>query len=327
MALNDEFIAEVNAAIDTTIAEAKLEEKSVANVEVKEPGRPAPETVVENDEPVIDSAVVSDDNGDKAAVGVAETSDGETKPEVKPVAPTKPEFGDDTLTAAVKIGFSLADARQFPSEQALRSAIATVNAVAQQSAPKQEEKTEGDPLADIPKLDPEVYEPEVIKMFDALVGVVRKQQEAIQSFRSVQEQATRVSMESAAHDVEQWFDKQVESLGSDFEDALGKGGYGTLNRGSEQFARRDKIANQMAVMLAGYRAAGQQAPPREEIFDAAARLALKDEYQKAYEKKLAGNLAKRSTQHLQRAGGQKTKSNQNPLEATAALLDERFFKK
>ena len=331
MSLSDEFITEVNAAVEQVVSEAKAPETPAADA--TEPGKPAPETVVETSEAEANAEAADREAAELEAETKAgtEPDKGATTPAAKEppppaAAPVKPTISDSALTKAVYCGLSLEDARQFPSEQALLRVVASMDA-AKQFAPKAEEKVaDEDPLAGLPKLDPEVYEPEVIKMFDALVGVVKKQQEAINSFQSQHEQSARHGQESAAREVEQWFDKQVSSLGKDFEEALGTGGYGTLDRGSEQFARRDKIANQVAVLIGGYRASGQQAPPREEVFDAAARLVLRDEYQKVYEKNLTGDLAKRSSQHVNRAGGQKTKNNTNPLEDTAAMLDARFFK-
>jgi hypothetical protein len=77
--------------------------------------------------------------------------------------------------------------------------------------------------------------------------------------------------------------------------------------------------------LAGYKAAGQQAPPRDQVFDTAAKLVLMDEYQKIELKKISGDLAKRSQRHIQRAGGGKQTNNNNPLDETAALLDAKYF--
>jgi hypothetical protein len=96
---------------------------------------------------------------------------------------------------------------------------------------------------------------------------------------------------------------------------------------SSQYQKRDAIANKTAILVAGYRASGQQVPPRDEVFAEAASLVLKGEYQKASEKKLSADLAKRSTQHIARVGGQSSKSKESPQDAIAQMLDERYFAK
>jgi hypothetical protein len=71
-------------------------------------------------------------------------------------------------------------------------------------------------------------------------------------------------------------------------------------------------------------AQGLESPPREEVFNAAAGLVLRDEFQKAHEKKLAGDLEKRSSQHIQRAGGSKGATAKTPEEEVAQALNEKF---
>ena len=315
--LTDEFVAEVNAAIDEKQVETPADETQ-ATEQTTETEKST--TTGANDETEIeaDEQVASDET-------TTEESEA-AKPRTPAVSetPAAPKISDDILTLAVKEGMSLKDARAFASDESLRNVINIIRASKPDA--KSEEKSEDDPLAALPKLDPEQYEPEVVKMFDSLVGAIRKQQETINAFKAQAEQAARSSQESAARDVEKWFDERVASLGEDFHEALGSGGYGALDRGSPQFAKREAIASQVAVLLAGYKAAGKEPPPRDQVFDAAAQLVLKDEFQKAHEKKLASDLAKRAKQHINRAGGQKVKHSQDPLEETAALLDEKYFK-
>ncbi len=327
MALSEEFKAEIGSAVESAV------------VETPEPETPETATAADSDKSDAETKVVSDDDEPEepeAGAGVPadggdDAGDGSAaaKPEKTP-EPTKVVIGDDALTAAVRAGISLEEARQFPSEGVLlRTAELLRVAADKHIGDKQKEPTkpEDDPLANLPTLDPDEHGQDVIKLFSAITDVVRKQQEAIKAFQSQTEQASRGSQEAAAREVETWFDSQVKNLGEDFSETLGTGGYGTLDRGSPQYAKREAIADQVAVLLAGYKAAGKDAPPRDEVFDAAARSVLKDEYQRVHEKQLAGDLAKRSTQHIQRAGGKKNKTDQSPLDATAALLDAKFFGK
>jgi hypothetical protein len=83
--------------------------------------------------------------------------------------------------------------------------------------------------------------------------------------------------------------------------------------------------DQISIMLAGYRAAGRQPPPREELFDIAANVVLRDEFKKVEEKKITDDLRKRSTQHINRAGGVNVKKNLSPAEEVAALIDAKYY--
>jgi len=336
MTVEESLASEITEAVEQVTAEGATEETTETTTE--ESKADGGTSGGEGDAKVDDEAGAGSDS--EEAAGSVESGDGPgdeeeadeggegDKGDGATTAPEPPvsRVSDYVLTRAVRAGLTLEDARQFGNDEALLRIVDRIEA-AQKTETKQATETEEDPFAKLPKLDPEVYEPEVIKTFEALTEIVKKQQEEIRSFRSHQENTNTAAQQAQAREVEQWFDKQVESLGEEFQDALGSGGYSTLDRGSSQFANRDKIANQMAVLLAGYQAAGQQAPPRDEVFGAAAKLVLADQFDKAREKKLASELAKRSKQHISRASGQKTKKTISPLDETAALLDAKFFGK
>jgi hypothetical protein len=243
--------------------------------------------------------------------------------------PSVPELSDEILSRAIGAGMTLTDALSFPDEAALDRVLS----VAEQAAKPADQKGTAaveDPFAEL-KLDPEKYEPEVVEMMDRVTKVLKNQHEQIQNFKQTQqafeqkqEEAARAGQMAAAQEIEQWFDKQVEGLGEDFADALGTGGYLSLDRGSSQFAKRSEIADQMSVLMAGYQAQGLDAPPREEVFNAAAGLVLRDEHRKVHEKKLAGDLEKRASQHIQRAGGSKGTTAKTPEEEVAQALQEKF---
>ena len=310
----DQAIETVTAEVATQSDDSGSERETAVVSEAEEESQPVDET----EEPAsaedagkeeTDEKPAGDDNGENEAL------------------PTR-EISDEALTQAVSAGIPLADAREFKSEESLLRVVDAVRRAAKPSeeatAEKQTAKDDEDPFASLPKLDPDNYEPEVIEMFEKLTGIVKQQHGVIQDFRGHQQQAAQAAEAAASREVETWFDSQVAALGEDFSEALGEGGYGALAEGSAQHANRTKIADQMSVLLAGYKASGQQAPPRDEVFDAAARLVLKDEYQKIHEKKLTGELANRSKQHLQRPGGQKATSKLTPEEDTAALLDAKY---
>ena len=136
--------------------------------------------------------------------------------------------------------------------------------------------------------------------------------------------AAAANAEASRQEVANWFDSEVDKLGEDFSEALGKGPYGSLPPGSAQHERRSDIAHQTAVLLAGYDAIGQTPPPREQVFEAAAKMVLQKEFATISERSVAGKLSKRSRQHISRVSGKKTKPAMSPEAEAAAELDKRY---
>jgi hypothetical protein len=238
------------------------------------------------------------------------------------------EISDFAIEQAVRAGISLADAINFPTEDSLIRTVQTLEqaGVAQQQKESGKEQVEEKGLFDdFPELDPEEFNEETIKVVDGLKKVIEKQQEQLDQFQQAQATSLQIAEQNAEREVTEWFDTQIQNLGDDFTDALGKGKHSDLARGSSQHAKREEIAHQIAVMHRGYEASGDAAPPREEIFKRAARVVLHDEFSKVGQKKIAEKLKKRSRQHMQPAGSTNTKTSKPIEKEIAALLDEKFF--
>jgi hypothetical protein len=269
--------------------------------------------------------------GDEADTGTGEgTSEGAGDvggAEVDSVAASSTlasPISDQLLARAVNIGFSLADARTAESEESLERIVSSLED-AQAAITEADTTTESeDPFADLPKLDPEVYEPEVIKSFEQLKDVIKQQAEKLQDIEGRQEQQAQATQEARAAEVEQWFDGRVSALGEDFVEALGSGSFSSLDHASPQYAKRSAIADQVGVLLAGYQAQGMQPPSDNELFDAAVRLVLPGEHQKISERKLESNLKKRAGQHLNRASSKKAVVSQTPEEYAVGELGRKF---
>ncbi|KKL71521.1 hypothetical protein LCGC14_2094060, partial [marine sediment metagenome] len=191
------------------------------------------------------------------------------------------------------------------------------------------------PLGELPKLDPDVHDPQVIAQFDRLTDIIKQEREVGQTeVQSMQErlqamedlQADTISAAREAEDVEgvQWFNKQISGLGENFQEALGEGDSTSLNSQSKQYTNRADISVQMSIMDSGYRAQGLTVPSRDELFRKASRAILPDEYQQVHEKKLSGKLEKRAGQHISRAGGQKVSGTQTPADFAVAELEREF---
>lgn len=349
MSVDQTLSGEIDAAVESVSQELQAERETVAGNE--------PEANESADEPKNEetSDEVGDDPGSDSEGGGLDHSGGESgesgsergdergeedsrgeggeaegsgqETPVKPEAPKGPS--DEVLSRAVLAGIPLAEARQFASDDSLLRVVGAIHDAAgtgdEPDGKAGEEAEEKDPFADLPELDPEEYDPKLIKTFEAMKSALKSQNETIKGFRQQQEESAQAANEAAARDVEQWFDKQVESLGEEFTEALGEGAMSALDRGSSQYAKRDEIASRMAIILAGYQATGQQAPPREDVFNEAARLVLHDQFVSARERKLAKDLESRAGQHIARPGGKKTKQTQSPFDEAAAELDRKYF--
>jgi hypothetical protein len=249
---------------------------------------PASETVVEHEDAV----------SEETPEVVIETKE---VPASDPVVAKIATLSDFAIESAILAGLDLATARSFPSDEALLKIVEKVNSTRKAPEVVVPARQAVDPFADF---DPSGYEPEVAKVITTLIA-----------------------QSAVAEDIESWFDSKVEELGEDFHEVLGKGAYRKLPPNSAFMVKRDALADQVAILLSGYKATGRQTPSRDEVFSAAAKLVLAAEYEKAHESRLAGKIAKRSSQQINRAGGKGSKGEVNPQEAVAAMLDAKYFGK
>jgi len=317
MPLSEELTSEIQAAVESgpVTAEIKFEEKQEENKnnEIEEKQEDKPEISTE----------VSVEDTKKSQEG-------------------KDGVSDEVLTRAARVGINISDARKFPDNESLISICKSleesqqkINRALQEELDKafssrstQETEPEEDLLSEFDSIDKSDFEPEVVKLLETFANQIRAQDEQIKQLRSGQEYTTQASQQAAAREVETWFDKQVESLGPELQDTLGKGSYKSLSQGSSQLQLRDAIADKVAVLYAGHQALGRPVPPRDELFDLAASTVLADVYKKIEQKKVDEDLKKMGKQHLQRTGssGEKT-STKTPTEEIAAMLDEKYFGK
>ncbi len=287
---------------------------------------------------------VAKEAADDAKAASADAHTGQAKGEVAPSEPikappapvepqsAKPLFhSDDLLARAVDTGISVVDAKQL-SPYALEVIVSRREEAALEADDPRDiglqKDPVADPFADLPKLDPEVHDPSVIAMFDKMTEVVKGQHSELQDLRAEQAEQNvtavareEVELKAATSEIKQFFDGQVKGLGDNFLESLGTGDFDSLDRGSPQFANRDAIAGQMSVLMSGYQAQGQTPPSREEIFDTAARIVLRDTFQGIREKEIAGTLKTQSGQHLQRSGSVQASTTKTPDEDAAAAVD------
>ena len=244
-----------------------------------------------------------------------------------------PLISDELFTRAVQAGIPLAHARKFENEESLLGAVEHYEK-AWKEAEADAAPAKKDPLSELPTLDPDVHDPQVIAQFDRLIDIIKQEREAGQTeTQAMQErlqdmedlQADTIFAADNAKNAEsaKWFNGQISGLGKDFQEALGEGDTVSLNQQSKQLENRGKIVEQILILESGYEARGLEIT-RDELFEKAARSVLQDEYQQLHETKLSGKLEKRAGQHISRAGGQKVSGAQTPTDFAVAELERKF---
>jgi len=327
MSVNEELAAEMETAIDEVVAEAEaikevVDDTTIATdtqeVQTEEEIKEKTEKVTSEE---ITNAGDTDQVGSEDLESVSSEESSESAGEKTEIISAPSYISDEILTRAVQVGIPLKVAKTFQSEETLASWVSEKE---QEARVLQGLEKKEDPL-DALKLDPDVYEPEVIEVVDKLTKEIREQRDQIKELSKTTQKSAEAAQNVAEREVEEWFDGQIKKLDDDvFVEALGSGKHQSLDRGSTQFIKREALATQVGILVAGYQAMGQQPPPRDELFDTAARMTLGDEFQKIHERKLTADLKKRSSQHISRAGGQQATQKQTVEDEIAARLDEKY---
>lgn len=283
-----------------------------------------------------DTNVVGDDKGNKESLqdtsGTSESDINvqagiEEKVDEKQEI-IKPIISDSVLTQAIQAGFTLEEAREYGNDKLLQSAVNKVLSASKPADIQVQESNKFEELVvELPELDPEVFEPEVISVLSPVYDVVKKLQDQVNDLRSKQGQIEEIKRQANDQEISQWFNKKMSELDPDLLEVVGKEPYGSGKLTASQKAKQDEIADLAAIILAGYKNTGKQIPSRDDIFDKAAATVLSSDIQKIKENKLSAELDKRNKQHIRRASGAKATGSTDPFAETAAFLDEKYFAK
>lgn len=226
---------------------------------------------------------------------------------------------DEHIERAVKAGMTIADARSFQNAEVLERFCARLE---EKKAVASAEKKDGDdvgkvedPLSAIPDLDPAEYDEKVVNGFKAMKDLIRSQQQVIGELKSEGESRNGA-----------WFENQIAALGEGFAGAVGAGDRSKLDPKGPQVAKRVELENKFKVLLAGYKAAGQDVD-RGTIFKEAVSVVLGDVQAKAASDAKAKALADRAKQHVARPSGSKSGPTTDAFQDVAAMVDNKFFKK
>ncbi len=334
----EETTAEIGKEIDDAINTMEAEEKQ-ENVRAEGEGVPEQDADTGHGE-VTGEVVGKEDQGNEPSAGGGsedpsgdqDEGAGEGGSESGQDEPIEPPALDGGLLArAVSMGITLTEAKEFQDDASLGNFMDELarNSTAEEVVPVEpptKKEDEDDLLDKLPDLDPEIYGKEAIELFGKLIGKAKEQQEEISGLRADQARTVSSVAASSEKEVESFFDDAVAGLLKEegLKDTLGEGGIRSIRRGSAQYAKREAIAQEMGLRLAGFTAQGVVAPPREEVFADAARFVLADEYRAIEKKKLSDELGDRAGQHIQRGSSGKGKQKISAEEETANLLAEKF---
>jgi len=326
---SEELLSEINSAVEE-VAEANSKEND------SDDGNPEEFEVATlqdggraGDSPEVDEGGL--DGGEEVseepgASGVEDEQDNDGGSEVEDDELPEQEgeynpFEDvDLATAAIRAGMSIEDLNGFKSRGALERVVEIISA----SGEPDEEEQEDDPLLGIPDLDPEENSEEAIKAFAALKEVAREQRQKIEELASGHREMNDAQYESAKRELVSEFDGFVADLGEDFAEHLGKGATHTLTPGSTGHVNRDRVMEQMAVLIHGYNASGIQRPTRKELFSMAVGNVLPDAIISSRAKAASAKLSEQEDSHLARPSGKNRKKSGDPLQEVADEIDRKF---
>ncbi len=344
MTVEKELVSEIEAAVDQSIEDDKGFEEPEEETKVetavfsddpdatesdKDESNEDDESRQKDDEEITGEIHKDESGGIIREVGAGKEgeSEGSQTPSRSPEAPV---IGEGALELAIRSGFTVAEANSFGNEQTLIKAVQIINEKTPVGVAEKENVKKELLLSDLPDLDPEQYEPEVIASFKKMKGAIQEQQKVLEQI--VQETQASQANQAAQNEREitAWFDGKVTGLGNDYEKTLGKGSHGSLDRGSSQYAKREEIADHISLMAAGYSSTGREVPPLDVLFDQAAKFVLQDEMSGEKEKQLSDRLRKRATQHINRAGSENVgtpKTAESSEADLASMIEKKFFKK
>jgi len=327
MPLSEEQKAEIENAVQDHVEETADNQDDQEDVNTKEVEENQEQTEdVEDNQSESESEEIEGDtkNDDE----VSEDEQKEEDSESVDTGQSEETISDSVIRRAINLGFSVEDVAAFRNERTLIAACV----MAERSIPRKDEASEKESKEDtldvLSKINPDDFDPEVVKILNALVGEIKTQRDEISNLRNIQGEISARSVATQAVEIETWFDNKIVGLGKEYEPVLGKGKYQSLNQQSPQFGKREEIADKMAILLAGYAAAGKAAPSRDDVFDQATRLVLGKEIEKINTEKTKDLLDKRKGQHINRPSkGNKKTITGDPIDEVAALIDSKFFKK
>jgi len=215
----------------------------------------------------------------------------------------EPEVSDELFERAIRAGLSRKHVEKIQDAEALEEIVTGMEA--RGSTEQQEEPTgEEDPgdinLDDIPDLDPELYDEDVVKTVSGLKNVAKQLQSKLKALEGSKS--------------ESWMDTQIKGLG----DGVAK----TLEESPE---KRTALEEQINILRSGYKAAGKTISD-EEVFSQASDIVLKDVVKTEQDREGRKKASQRSSSRTARPTGNNAKPTADPFDEIADHIDNKYSK-
>jgi hypothetical protein len=302
---------ETTTATDLSNADSQAQEIPGTEDIRSESAKSKPEELYDFDEPGDDIPTGEEDTTkggeDIPAKGAEETT--RTKGKEKEV--DAPTFSDELLARAEKLGLSKEEVADFGTEEAANKALTLFEKKSTATGTQTEQKPDSDANKNAAtaafkkyevKLDPNVFDPEIIETVNGINEHYSKQFEAMEG--QLNEARQSLNRQQALQ-FEQQFDGWIKELGDGYKDVLGDGRGAEMDKKSEQFGNRVKVLDEMETIAAGFVKTGKQVPPYGELFEKALASVFKDKQKEIARKEISGKLGKRQiiARPSQRRGG------------------------
>lgn len=293
--LSDEFVAEPKDGLDDE-TKAELKEK-------------------------LDEAF-GDEDGIPPKPDGADETDGSVGGEIKPVGDEQGKPGDEEtleisaelLGRAKSYGLSEDEANAYGDSVHLERTLAFFDrklatperdnkSLRQEETPKikAEEQKEAPKKFEV-ALDPDTYDPEVIKTFndmrDFYDARLEEQGKQIQAMRSEQNVAYNTQLTERVDGI-------IAGFGDEWKDIFGEGSTAALDVGGEHYKNRDKVYGMMDAIAENLKRRGEKIPHLKELLNRARAAVFTDKIETMTRKSIAQKVTKRNKQGLARPAGRK----------------------
>jgi hypothetical protein len=298
--LPKEFLAELDAAIEASDSD---DEKKKASED---------ESAVDEKKDLPPSKSQEGEDKEESSEEDEEAPTGQTDDRSQEAEGKQSGITDAHLERAIRAGMSVSDVHTFQSPELLERVVSMMEKASAAGSGTAEKKEEAEEVVDdatqllsqIPDLDPEEYEAELVSGFKALKGIIEKQQQVIKG----------LSTQNKAQD-EGWFDSQVRGLSAAATDVL-------KNQPEKAVVLRDKFN----VLSAGYKASGKDVS-KDSVFKEAVAVVFGDVEAKAATTLKADKLEKRAGQKISRPTSASVKAKGGDVfDEVAKEVNEKYFK-
>jgi len=245
---------------------------------------------------------------------------GKSPEEEKTVEETEEvEISDDLMTRAVQAGMSVSDAKAIKNATALENVCKTLEAARKTepteeeaaAAAKAKEESVDDIFKDLPTLDPEEYDENLVKLVDGLKGIILSQNTQIAANKAEKGNAEA-----------NFVDTQINALGPEFVERIGV--TGKVVADSPQAKTRDAVRAKFDVLKAGYEATKTEVD-QTVVFSEAVGMVMGDVVATSKDAATIAALEKRGKHSTAKPGSGKVKApNPSAADAAEEALDKKY---